>query len=451
MSNDQLYDPRVVDLINRIARNKGLQIAESVSAGNPLITGTFSHGNKVRLSSAISGAFGSKDESPARLWEMGDEQFYAGVANSYYEAKPDGFEVQTYGDDPNSPWEKPSFLGPKIDRTTQRHPYEAWTYRLNDDAGTFLGWHKALGGQETTIQKDALYVSFYRKDSSPFMAFRYRDIGTVSGAGFEFATDQWGVGEPIEVLYAGQTYPGYVVRQLDDNSIEYITSRNILLSGRQTTTITGLNTGTTFTVTSASTTYPAPSSIKIMRVWDASDDTAPQRNRWLSWTSDMVGLGGALNYDDSGSLEVDKWVHYELYIRLLDRVNQIVEIETRIDGEVKHKYEASYDNGTGTFDFTGGYAPNIALLGQDPNRDVNSKSWISNIYADWTAKRVVIGDAPIYADCTFREMQRIDVWNPDYVDFYLNFGALPTGKNLYVFLFDDRNNLIDTIDTGVQL
>lgn len=399
----------------------------------------------IRLKSAFAGQFGTKAEPTQRLWDSGDRQYFAGVRDNYFEGKINGFILPSQNIDADNPW-----MGgaPMVDRNTTRHPYENFSYQLNDGAGTTIGWHKALGGEATTEQADCLYLSFYRKDSSPFFAFRYRDLGTIESGAFIYSADEWGVGEPIRMETPNGNVHGFVIRALDDGSIEYVVNRGLIGDTRAVSRVVGVISGAVFVPTEMSLTYPAPSSTKILRIWDGRDDTQPDRNRWASWTSDMMGLSNMLDYRDAYFMGVEEWAHYECYIRVLDRVNCEFEFTTRINGKVFQQNRAFAD--PAVYNMSGGYAPNIALLGQDPNREVNSRSHLSSIYADWTAKRVMLGDASEYEFCSVREPQRLLDWTPDAVDIAFSPGALDITKPIYAFVFDDRDQIIDQFPFTVE-
>ena len=108
------------------------------------------------------------------------------------------------------------------------------------------------------------------------------------------------------------------------------------------------------------------------------------------------------------------------------------------------------------------------LVGRD-NCDCNKylfvlgfyNSWLDNssdpnyfyfddAYDDSTWARVEIGDDPVYADCSHREMQLLDAWAPDEVSFVMNQGSFSAGDAAYIFI-SDRDGNVNTTGWGIKV
>lgn len=65
-----------------------------------------------------------------------------------------------------------------------------------------------------------------------------------------------------------------------------------------------------------------------------------------------------------------------------------------------------------------------------------SQYWSDDVYVDTTWSRVMIGDAPVFASCTAREIQIPTAWTNQSISFVVNTKAFPAGKPKYLFVVD---------------
>ena len=65
--------------------------------------------------------------------------------------------------------------------------------------------------------------------------------------------------------------------------------------------------------------------------------------------------------------------------------------------------------------------------------------WIDDAYIDNTWARVEVGDAPVYGDCTHREIQVATSWFDDSITIDANPGGLRSGTR-YLFVIDENGN-----------
>ena len=136
----------------------------------------------------------------------------------------------------------------------------------------------------------------------------------------------------------------------------------------------------------------------------------------------------------------------ELYIT---RFNNVDMVNTDRDKEgdctfVTQRYPEPFGGAT-----LGGFWKQGACgNGQD---DLNNDAcrFFDDVYVDNTYSRVIIGDAPKYADCKIVEPQIPVEWSESSITLVVNQGALPNGKN-YLYIFDS-GNLSNTAGFPVEI
>ncbi|MDY6835186.1 MAG: hypothetical protein SVY53_10350, partial [Chloroflexota bacterium] len=69
----------------------------------------------------------------------------------------------------------------------------------------------------------------------------------------------------------------------------------------------------------------------------------------------------------------------------------------------------------------------------------NADFWIDDIYLQFgTRARVEIGDNPVWAECTHREVQNPTAWSEGSIDITLNQGSFEAGDEVYLFVIDEE-------------
>lgn len=66
--------------------------------------------------------------------------------------------------------------------------------------------------------------------------------------------------------------------------------------------------------------------------------------------------------------------------------------------------------------------------------------WADNVYLDTTWARVMIGDDPVFENCTLREPQIPSSWSDNDITVTVNTGEFPSGKEVYLFVVDADGN-----------
>lgn len=66
--------------------------------------------------------------------------------------------------------------------------------------------------------------------------------------------------------------------------------------------------------------------------------------------------------------------------------------------------------------------------------------WADNIYLDTTWARVMIGDNPVFENCTLREPQIPSAWSSTSITVTINTGEFTPGKQIYFFVVDQDGN-----------
>jgi len=62
--------------------------------------------------------------------------------------------------------------------------------------------------------------------------------------------------------------------------------------------------------------------------------------------------------------------------------------------------------------------------------------WADDVYVDTTWSRVMIGDSPVFNNCTAREIQIPTAWSGSSISVVVNTKAFPAGKPKYLFVVD---------------
>jgi len=75
-----------------------------------------------------------------------------------------------------------------------------------------------------------------------------------------------------------------------------------------------------------------------------------------------------------------------------------------------------------------------------PAWDNNNRVWVSDVYADTTWSRVMLGNASNFAACTQMEMQIPSAWSDSSLTVTFHSGSFANGAHVYLYVFDSNGN-----------
>jgi hypothetical protein len=138
--------------------------------------------------------------------------------------------------------------------------------------------------------------------------------------------------------------------------------------------------------------------------------------------------------------------------------------ELYINGKLKNRltpteYDKRKNNTDGLWKFgeTMTKSPYISLgtwFRSSGNYNIGDGWYFDDVYISHTRARVVLGNAPVYSDCTHLEMQIPTAWYWGRVSINLNQGSFDEDESVYLFVIDKNNkvsngypvSLVDIID-----
>lgn len=166
-----------------------------------------------------------------------------------------------------------------------------------------------------------------------------------------------------------------------------------------------------------------PGSNKYIRVWESDGTDGTFR---LSWTNSEIYQADFRRVQRSNVLPRE-WNHMEVFAD-----QQKKYIKTRVNGVVDSEgyYTLASD--------VAGYSPTIGLIGQDSNQtEMHQEVWMDDIYLDGSFKRVVLGNAPKYADVTHEEVQFFTSWTDTEIKFSPYYGSLDRKVPSYIYIYSE--------------
>lgn len=111
-------------------------------------------------------------------------------------------------------------------------------------------------------------------------------------------------------------------------------------------------------------------------------------------------------------------------------------------------YKANAGNGIGKDFWSGSEAPYTELMNAikifnyvdlNDNESGRINLYYDDIYIDNSWSRVEVGDNPVYANCTHRELQPYLSWNNNQIVGNFNQGSFNVGDTVYFFVIDEEN------------
>jgi len=155
-------------------------------------------------------------------------------------------------------------------------------------------------------------------------------------------------------------------------------------------------------------------------------------------TSDQVNFIG-------GPMSQDAWHRVDMYLQLSDRDTANGRASFVVDNVPIPEWESAdlttYETGA-----SGTMMDSILLPFLIKNAtNASYEVYVDNVYFDNTQARVEIGDSPVFADCTNREIQIPTAWSDDgrSVEVVVKQGAFQAGDSVYLFVVGADGNVSD--------
>jgi len=161
-----------------------------------------------------------------------------------------------------------------------------------------------------------------------------------------------------------------------------------------------------------------------------------ENQRQFSWS---IENGAAGNYVGYGNLYDDyDWHRIDMWFKPSTGIGNS-------DGIVKVWIDCvSIVNLSNVTTDSGGYNSYSGLWGVSTYYyQANNDSYIDDVYFDYTQARVEIGNNPIFANCTHREIQIPTSWLDTSITITFNQGSFVDGEQAYLFIIDSDGNASD--------
>lgn len=426
MPNDQSHDTRTTNPANRVAQAVGLSVAEVASGGEASITGTLAHGNIVTLNDPQN-RLGTRTNTKFRHWQQGSEIFLNGVEST----AEDGASVP----DTTEVWDSYYPGGTTIVTDNLRHARIDQQYRGLGKGACITA--KAFDG--IGAEAKLYFAKWVRAGSDPF---RMYTLGYTGLTGTFQTNARRTRGETVTIsLVGGGTKTGWVTMVSNGYLSIEITGGSGGSAVIDGATVTGDASGATLTIDASI--YGAVGSTKICRIRQDNSSgpytyvtTSNARFNGLIAVDGFDGIGGNVDLVNDDSVyrygqDPGVWHLYELEIDFSGATGVVRE---RIDNGLVAEYAGlSKDYLTSEKGF---YLANVGLdmsnsAAPDEYTGLN-EDW-GEIVADNDLKRLVIGDAPVLADCTQIEIQNHTSWAAGAVGFKVNQGGFDSLSGKYLF------------------
>lgn len=162
---------------------------------------------------------------------------------------------------------------------------------------------------------------------------------------------------------------------------------------------------------------------KYLRIWESDGSAGTFRS---SWTNTEIYQGDFRKVQRS-NIVPREWNHMEYFV---DQEQKY--IKTKVNGALDSEgyYTAASD--------VAGHSPTIGLIGLDGNQvEMIQQIWMDDIYLDTSFKRIVLGNAPNYADVTHEEVQAFSLWTDTEIRFAPYYGSLDRKHPAYIYIFSE--------------
>jgi hypothetical protein len=139
-----------------------------------------------------------------------------------------------------------------------------------------------------------------------------------------------------------------------------------------------------------------------------------------------------------GSVLQNRWVHIQWMIDAGAGDNSATgSCISYIDGALRYDHRNVPTTGPGHYNWPEIYIGNYIRTG-DWSGEINT--YWDSLYVDSSWARVEIGNNPVYANCTQREIQVPTSWSGSSLQVRLNRGSFPSLSGLYLFVVDANGN-----------
>lgn len=272
----------------------------------------------------------------------------------------------------------------------------------------------------TPQESKKVYISWWFRQQNETRNYFQFELSNIDAEfnpkeGDEFAVDAGAHWSGITTIY-GRVIAYYPATKILHANYygQYNTNR---LTGNRLT----LNTSNKSATLAVST--RGPGSNKYIRVWESDGTEGTFRS---SWTNSQVYQGDLIKWTHSSVLPRE-WIHMEYFV---DQTKNY--IKTKVNGvlDMEGTYTTPSD--------VAGHSPTIGLIGQDSTQtEMHQEIWMDDIYLDGSFKRIVLGNAPKYADVTHEEVQFFSSWTDTEIKFSPYYGSLDRKLPAYIYIFSE--------------
>lgn len=347
-----------------------------------------------------------------------------GVANKFFDTFLPDRQITTAdtANNKNSPWS--SVVGPMYVRSDAKFVRGPSTGKYYNGLSSKVNLHNPRvhprSGTPQEVKK--VYISWWFRQQNETRNYFQFELGSIASnfnpkIGEEFTVDAGAHWSGVTTIYGRVIayYPS--TRILHANFYgQYNTSR---LTGNRLT-LSETKGSATLAVNTRGT-----GSNKYIRVWESDGAAGTFRS---SWTNTELYQADFRRVQRSNVLPRE-WNHMEYFADqntgyMKTKVNGVVDAE----GYYTQASDAP------------GYSPTIGLIGQDSNQEeMLQEIWMDDIYMDGSFKRIVLANAPDYADVSQEEVQFYSSWTDNEIRFTPYYGSLDRKKPAYVYIYSEND------------
>lgn len=356
------------------------------------------------------------------LFDRADIAFEKGVPNRHFEdIDPQSVLTKTIVNSASgSPWSNVNgsiFI--QSDPLYQRGP-ESGKYYYAGDIKSNLQNPRIHSRSGTPVEVKKAYISWwFRQQNETRNYFQYIlssiDEDFSPKEGDEFVVDAGAHWSGVTTIY------GRVIAYYPDTKLLHANYYGQYNSNRLTgnrLTLIGSQKSATLSIYSRT-----QGSNKYLRVWESDGTDGTFR---ASWTNVAI-YQGDFSLVQRANVIPQQWNHMEFFV---DQVKRYIKI--KVNGKVEG--EGHYTVPSDAI----GHSPTIGLIGQDSNQtEMQQQFWMDDIYLDGSFKRIVLGNAPKFADVTHQEVQYFSSWNDGEIKFSPYYGSLDRKKPSYIYIYSE--------------
>ena len=390
--------------------------------------------------------FGKKDQPAPVLWAFGQDIRENGVQVAKERDIGLGTPVPVSKDPNSSIWSRgtgATFSG--ITRTASvTHTYQA------QNEG-WLGWPHAFGG-ENTPYSDKAYISWRFKPAGDINSYRAVQISDVNGV-FDSGKDPFSPGEPVLIATPkGGEIRGRIVHFDPAKSLVHLEVGTLQSTDSQGAKIMGLNSGA-YGLLRGDKFFASSIAGKYLRSYETINqggtNSVFSTNRWVSVQSNSNGEELRRGFETStdsgyGVPDVSNTTDWKLLEAFIDLSGDYGAGFIAMDNKDRKWYKNLYIGDSKPKDA----GPTISNIGWEPSGGaelINVGLNFGEIYFDTTPQRVVLSDQGSFSDVRGnQEVQYINEWSEQKILVDLRHGELSKNGPLFVYVFDEANNVNST-------